>query len=375
MRVLMTGGGTGGHVNPALAIAQTIREKESDAEIAFVGTSRGIENKLVPPEGYHLYHVESRGFKRSLSLSNLKSAYYALTSPGKARKILKEFRPDLVIGTGGYVSWPVCKAASEMGIPVALHESNAYPGATVRMLAPLADRIYINFEETAENLPKGTNLLRVGNPLRGQFARLTREEARKQLGIPDSCRYYILSYGGSMGAEKVNDAVLELMKTFTCRREDVMHIHATGSIEYEIFKGQFLDAGLDKCPRIEMKEYIFDMPLRMAAADLLINRAGAMTVSEIALMKKPSIFIPSPNVTNNHQFKNAKVLKDAGAAELVEEKDLPGELISLVEELLGENGEEKRREMSEKVVRFAVPDANERIYEDLKKLLEEKKHG
>lgn len=374
MRVLMTGGGTGGHVNPALAIANTIQKYEPDSVIAFVGTSHGIENKLVPKAGYPLYHVECQGFSRSLNPKNIKAAYLALTSPRKARKIIKEFKPDLVVGTGGYVSWPVCKAAAEMNIPVALHEANACPGATVKMLSGFVDRLYVNFEETAEYLTQKDKILHVGNPLRGQFTPISREEARAKLGIPDSCRYYILSYGGSMGAEKVNDGVLDVMKNFSLKHEDVCHIHATGSIEFPIFSGQFEAAGLTACPRIMMKEYIYDMPLQMAAADLLINRAGAMTVSEVAMMGKPSIFIPSPNVTNNHQYKNAKVLEDAGAAVLIEEKDIPnGALLKAVESLLCEEGEAKRREMAEKVKQFAVLDANDRIYNDLKKLVEEKR--
>ncbi|MCQ2423412.1 MAG: undecaprenyldiphospho-muramoylpentapeptide beta-N-acetylglucosaminyltransferase [Clostridia bacterium] len=374
MRVLMTGGGTGGHVNPALAIAHTIMENEPGSEIAFVGTSHGIENKLVPAAGYKLYHVEVQGISRSLTPKNLKAAYLALTSPGKAKKIIREFRPDIVIGTGGYVSWPVCKAASEMGIPMALHESNAVPGVALKMLSSVADRVYLNFEGTGDELKRKDNLLRVGNPLRGQFSTLTREEARQALGVPDQYRYFILSYGGSMGAEHVNDAVLDLMDRFTRQHPEVYHIHATGSIEWELCGSQFKSRGLDKCENIKLVEYIYDMPLQMAAADLTINRAGAMTVSELAMTGKPSIFIPSPNVTNNHQYKNAKVLEDAGAALLIEEKDLgDGRLVDAVARLLSPDGETERRAIGENVRAFAVSDANKRIYLDVKKLVAEYK--
>jgi len=374
MRVLMTGGGTGGHVNPALAIANTIMENDPSSEIAFVGTSRGIENKLVPAAGYKLYHVEVRGIRRSLSLSNLKAAYLALTSPGKAKRIIEEFKPDLVVGTGGYVSWPVCKAASSMGIPTALHESNAVPGVAVKMLASHVDRIYLNFEETGEGLSCKEKLLRVGNPLRGQFMTMTKEEARRALGVPDRYRYYILSYGGSMGAEKVNDAVLEMMREFSAHRTDVFHVHATGSIEYAVAKEQFERMGLKNRENLRLVEYIYDMPLQMAAADLTINRAGAMTISEVAMMGKSSIFIPSPNVTNNHQYKNAKVLADASAAMLLEEKDLMGgRLADTVMMLLSPEGAVRRAEMERNVKQFAVTDANKRIYQDLLKLVSEKK--
>lgn len=372
MRVLITGGGTGGHVNPALAIANTIKQNDPDAVIAYVGTKRGIENKLVPKAGYPMYYVDVKGIKRSLSPSNIKAAYLALTSPIKAKKIIREFKPDIVVGTGGYVSWPVVKAASQMGIPTALHESNAIAGVAVKMLQKSVDRIYLNFEKTGESLScDRAKLMKVGNPILGGFSSMTREEARKKLGITDKYKYVILSYAGSMGAEKVNDAVLCLMREFTAKHPEVYHIHATGSIELELCTSQFKEMGLDKCENIELCEYIYDMPVRMAAADITINRAGAMTISELAATGKCSIFIPSPNVAENHQYKNAKVLSDAGAAALFEEKDLTDgakPLIEEVEKLLSDEGDELRAERSEKIRQFAVSDANKLIYNDLVKL-------
>ena len=372
MRVLITGGGTGGHVNPALAIANTIKQNDPDAVIAYVGTKRGIENKLVPKAGYPMYYVDVKGIKRSLSPSNIKAAYLALTSPIKAKKIIREFKPDIVVGTGGYVSWPVVKAASQMGIPTALHESNAIAGVAVKMLQKSVDRIYLNFEKTGESLScNRAKLMKVGNPILGGFSSMTREEARKKLGIPDKYKYVILSYAGSMGAEKVNDAVLCLMREFTAKHPEVYHIHATGSIELELCTSQFKEMGLDKCENIELCEYIYDMPVRMAAADITINRAGAMTISELAATGKCSIFIPSPNVAENHQYKNAKVLSDAGAAALFEEKELTDgakPLIEEVEKLLSDEGDKLRAERSEKIRQFAVSDANKLIYNDLVKL-------
>lgn len=372
MRVLITGGGTGGHVNPALAIANTIKQNDPDAVIAYVGTKRGIENKLVPKAGYPMYYVDVKGIKRSLSPSNIKAAYLALTSPIKAKKIIREFKPDIVVGTGGYVSWPVVKAASQMGIPTALHESNAIAGVAVKMLQKSVDRIYLNFEKTGESLScDRAKLMKVGNPILGGFSSMTREEARAKLGIPDKYKYVILSYAGSMGAEKVNDAVLCLMREFTAKHPEVYHIHATGSIELELCTSQFKEMGLDKCENIELCEYIYDMPVRMAAADITINRAGAMTISELAATGKCSIFIPSPNVAENHQYKNAKVLSDAGAAALFEEKELTDgakPLVEEVEKLLSDGGEKLRAERSEKIRQFAVSDANKLIYNDLVKL-------
>lgn len=377
MRVLMTGGGTGGHVNPALAIANTIQKNDPDAVIAYVGTKKGIENKLVPKAGYPLYYVEVQGLRRSFSPANLKAAYLAATSPRKARKIIEEFKPDLVVGTGGYVSWPVVKAAADMGIPTALHESNAIAGVAVKMLQKHVDRIYLNFEKTGETLTcDREKLMKVGNPVMNGFASITREEAREKLGIDPKYKYILLSYAGSMGAEKVNDAVLCVMREFTSKHPEVYHIHATGAIEWELCGSQFREMGLDKCENIELVEYIYDMPTKMAAADLTINRAGAMTVSELAICGKSAIFIPSPNVAENHQYKNAKVLYDADAAGLFEEKDLTDgakPLVAEVEKLLSPEGEALAETRRRNIRQFAVPDSNKLIYNDLVKLVEEKK--
>ncbi len=370
MKIVFTGGGTGGHVNPAIAIADTVKRMEPDSEISFVGTPRGIENKLAGNAGYKVYHVDIQGLKRKLTLSNLRTLYLTVTSPMKAKKLLRELKPDAVLGTGGYVCWPVMKAAAKMGIPTALHESNAVPGAAVKMLSGVVDRIYLNFEETADSFGDKSKLYRVGNPLRQGFSGISREEARKRCGIPDKYKYTVLSFGGSLGAEKVNEAVLDMMRDFTKVRDDVYHVHACGSIEWEAAKAEAAARGLDKAENISLNEYIYNMPELMAAADLVICRAGAMTVSELAMCKKCVIFIPSPNVTNNHQFKNADVLRRAGAAELIEEKDLAESPLSkMAERLLSPEGDTVRREMSEKIAAFAVKNTCELIYEDLCRMI------
>ncbi len=376
MRVIMTGGGTGGHVNPALSIAETIKRQEPDSEIIFVGTKRGLENKLVPAAGYELHHIDVRGIRRSLSPANLRAFWLALTSPIAAKKLIKKFKPDVVIGTGGYVSWPVVKAASQMGIPCALHESNAIAGVAVKMLQDKVDRIYLNFEATGKTLRVKDKLLRVGNPIPGDFSRMSREEAREKLGLEGKYEKVILSYGGSLGAEKVNEAMLDLMKSYSAKHPEVLHIHATGSIEKDIARAEFEKLGLDKYENLQLLEYIYDMPVRMAAADIIICRAGALTVSELAASGKCSIFIPSPNVTDNHQYKNAKVLADAGAAFVFEERQLAestASLIDAVSGLLSPEGTEEREAMSENIKRFAVTDSNRLIYNDIVKLIEEKK--
>lgn len=368
MRVLLTGGGTGGHINPALAIADIIKMNVPDAEIAFVGTKRGMENRLIPKEGYPLYHIEIQGIRRSLSLSNLKTAYLVMTSPHKAKKIIREFCPDIVIGTGGYVCWPLLQAASSMGIPTMVHESNALPGVAVRQLQNKVDVILTNFEATAELLRAKDRIVHVGNPLRQGYATTDKMAARRAIGIPDSVRFVILSFGGSLGAPKLNEAAVDVMRLFSAEREDVMHIHAGGSRGYENAMRLFNGYGLAGNPRLSVKEYIYDMPLYMAAADLVICRAGAMTLTELAKLQKCAILIPSPNVTDNHQYKNAKVLSDANAAVLIEEKDLsPERIADAVRNLY--DAADTRRAMEECIAVFGSSDAGKRIYEEIQRLL------
>lgn len=369
----MTGGGTGGHVNPAIAIANSIRENNPDAEIAFVGTSRGIENKLVPKEGYTLHHVEVQGFKRKLTPYNIKSAWLAFTSPMKAKKLIREYKPDLVVGTGGYVCWPLLKAASSMGVPTAIHESNAIPGVAVKMLAPLVDRIYVNFDATADALGDmyQDKVVKVGNPIKPEFSSLDAGAARASLGIGEKYKYLLLSYGGSMGAEKVNDEMLAFMRDYTKKHPELLHIHATGAIEHEAATAKASEYGLDGCENIRILEYIYNMPELMAAADIVVSRAGAMTLSELAVLKKCCVLIPSPHVTDNHQYKNAKVLADAGAALLFEEKELAGDTLTAALTELIENGA-SRRAMAENIAKFALGDANRSIYLDLCALVRKK---
>lgn len=364
MRVLMTGGGTGGHVNPAIAIADTIKAHIPTAEIAFVGTKRGIENKLVPAAGYKLYHVDVRGFRRSLSPANIRAAFLALTSPIAAKKLVREFKPDVVVGTGGYVSWPLIVAASKLGVPSAVHESNAVPGLAVRKLVPYVDRIFVNFAVTDEALGAPEKTMHVGSPLRADFGMISRADARAKLGLPPECRKYIVSFGGSLGAERVNGAMIELMRDYLAAHPDIYCTHACGAGGYAEVRTAFEEAGLGKYRNLELVEYIYDMPVRMAAADLVVSRSGAITLSELALAKKAALLIPSPNVTDNQQYKNAKVLADADGAVLIEEKDLaPGRICREVAAILDRPA--RQHELEENIAAFAVPDANEIIFREI----------
>ncbi len=372
MRVLMTGGGTGGHINPALAIAKTIQKHEPDSQIAFVGTSFGMENRLVPKEGYKLYHIDIKGFNRNFSLSNIKTLFLMVTSLRKAKKLIREFKPDIAIGTGGYVSWPLIRAAADLGIPTALHESNALAGIAVKMLAPKTDIVFTNFKETENQLKKYKKIIHVGNPLKNSFSEISYDEARKNLGFNGKYRFSVLSCGGSLGAERINSTILSVMANYSSKHPEIHHLHQTGTANYSKIKAEFDKMGLNKFPNLELVDYIYDMPNRLAAADIVINRAGAMTISELSYLAKAAVLIPSPNVTDNHQFKNAKVLADANAAVLIEESSLTDTLLSdTLDKLL--NDRVKRKALSENINTFAIKNADDLIYNAIKKLVISKK--
>ena len=361
MKLIVTCGGTGGHITPALAIAHTVKENCPNVEILFVGSERGMENTLVREAGFPIQPLRVEGLSRSLSLTNIRAFYRVVTAVKKARAILVDFAPDIVIGTGGYACYPTLRAAVKMGIPTAVHESNAVAGLAVRRLAAKVDRVWLNFDAAGQALPKGARTLTVGNPLpRGCNASRAGGRQRR-----DGCRR-VLSFGGSLGARELNRAVLSLMER---EREmpDICHCHATGKREYEATHGEFCAKGLDTCPRLELLPYIGDMPRRMAEADVVICRAGAMSISELAALGAPAVLVPSPNVTGNHQYRNAKVLSDAGAAVLLTEKGLVQTLPETVMGLLVSS--EKRHALSSAIRAFARPDANRLIYEDICRLI------
>lgn len=371
MRVLMTGGGTGGHVYPALAIAEIIKAKVPDAEIAFVGTKKGIENRLVPQAGYKLYHVEIQGISRSLSPRNIKTAFLILTSPHKAKKIIEEFKPDIVIGTGGYVCWPLLRAAASMGIPSMVHESNAYPGLAVRQVQKSVDIILTSFDETAEKLNAKEKIVNVGNPIRLKYSVSDKAEARRMLSVPEDVKLTVLSFGGSLGATAINNTAFTIMKDYAPQHKDVMHFHATGTRFYDTFKEKIAESGIELGDNVSVMDYLYDMPLYMAAADVVICRAGAMTLAELAMIGKPAILIPSPNVTDDHQYKNAKVVADRGGAILVREsEDMDKEILEALEKIRAD--ETLAESMSRAISSFARPEAGESIFNEITKLIERK---
>lgn len=325
MKLLLTGGGTSGHINPALAIAKAVKDKMPDTEILFVGTKRGLESVLVPKEGYAIKYIDVSGFERSLSLKNIVTVFKAFQSVFKAKSILKDFRPDVVVGTGGYVSGPVMFAAARLGIPSAIHEQNAYPGITTRILSRYADRIMCSMPP-ARPFKRQVNVVMTGNPVRKEFLTADVSEAKARYN-PDG-RPFILSYGGSGGALTINNAVADML-ALSIREGLFNHLHGVGKRDYEYLRKKLLERGIptDGTRGITVTEYIYDMPKAYAAADLVICRAGAVTLAELALSGKPSILIPSPNVTENHQYHNAMSFAKDGAAAVIEDDKLTGEVL------------------------------------------------
>ncbi len=366
MHILFAGGGTAGHINPALAVAGYIKEKHPDAKISYIGTAKKLESKLVPEKGYDFYTIDVAGFQRKITpqgiVHNVSAVGKALKASLDCKKYLADLKPDVVVGTGGYVSGPVLKQAQKMGIKTCIHEQNAFPGVTTKMLAAGANKVMLAMPEAERHLNLKKKPVITGNPIREELLIVTREEARRKLGFDD--RPVILSFGGSLGAQRINEAVCELIKWHN-GDEKFYHIHATGSYGHSAVKESLSDVTLSDM--IDVREYINDMDICMAAADLVICRAGAITLGELQACGKPSVLIPSPYVAENHQFHNAMTLKRAGAAEIIEEKELTGDkLIETVSHLI--DNKPKLEKMSEAARKSAISDANERIYKVIMEL-------
>lgn len=377
MKVLFTCGGTAGHINPAVALAGMFRQRQN-AEVLFVGADGGMETTLVPREGYPVKTVTITSFYRSLSGAAIKHNLTTLKnlsrSKGQARAILDEFRPDLVVGTGGYASYPVVREAARRGIPTAVHESNAEPGLTTKMLAKYVDKVMVGFEESRQHYPHPERVVVTGTPVRGEFFNCTREEARAKLGFSaGDTKPVVVTSWGSLGAQVMNDYMVDFVVRECREGTPFHHIYGVGKRYYQ----RVLDAvrakgiDLDRYPDVDIREYIYDMPAVMDAADVMLSRAGASTISEITATARPSILVPSPNVTANHQEKNARVLSDKGAAVLMLEKDAGGDrLYDTVQRLLAAPAELEK--MQKALREMAIGDANERIYETLCALVKQK---
>ena len=378
IKVLLAGGGTGGHINPALAIASIIKKKNPDAEFLFAGTPGGMEARLIPDAGYDFAPIKISGFQRKITPKNLarnaRAAAYLSMSGIRSKQIIDGFKPDIVIGTGGYVSYPILSKAAQMGIPTAIHEQNAFPGITNRLLSKKVDEVMLTVEEAAAHLDPAAKYTITGLPVRSGFSsgRISRSEAKAKLGLDG--RICIFSFGGSLGAGAINDSAVTLMKWEKEKGFPVNHIHGFGKMGRETFLPRLEELGIDPetNPSLIVKEYINNMDVCTAAADLIICRSGASTISELQAMGRASILIPSPNVTANHQYHNAMVLGRAGAAIVIEEKNLTEEiLLEKVKELI--DNPAKLDSFSKRAGETYVSDTPERIYSVIKRLLENRK--
>ncbi len=366
MRLLLTGGGTAGHINPALAIAEIFLKNRSDTEIFFSGTPNGMESRLVKNAGYPYFPIKIQGLSRSLSPENIKSLYLAATSPIAADRILKEIKPELVVGTGGYVSWPLLVAASRRGIKCALHESNAIPGLTAKKLCRRVDLMLLNFKSAEEYLPPCKSL-HCGCPTFLSFQSYSKTEAKKRLKLPQKCKL-IVSFGGSLGAAPLNQAILSLTEKYVLKNENVYLMHGYGARYEKEFKEKLRITFGELPKRVSFLPYLDDMPCRMSAADLLISRSGAMTLTEASLTGSAAILIPSPNVAADHQTQNALVYCAGGGGHMLRESELTEDrLFRAVKDIL--ENDQKRESMERAAASFACLDANRKIYEALMGLL------
>lgn len=375
MRIIFTCGGTAGHINPAIALANLFRERQKDAEILFIGAKGGMEERLVPREGFQLKTLTISNFQRRLTPENIRhnlaAARNVVTSARTAREYIKEFRPDAIVGMGGYASYPAMRQGIRMGIPTLVHEANAVPGLTTRMVADKADKIMVAFDESRNAYHHPERVVTVGMPVRSEFVRGDQAAMKKKLGYEG--KPLVLSSWGSLGARDMNRQMVDFLR-LESEEKPFTHIHATGVSAWKWMPGAVADAGVkwSENPQIELREYIYNMPELMVAADLVISRGGASSLNEIAASGTPSIIVPSPNVTDNHQEKNARILGNRGGAVVIRESECSGKLLyETAKSILADP--ERARKMGEAARSAAVLDSAERIYQLIVDTVEERK--
>lgn len=367
MKVLLSGGGTGGHVYPAIAIANRIKEEHPDAEIVFVGTEKGIESEIVPKYGYELKTVTVQGFKRKIDFDNVKRVFKLFKGLEQSRKVVKKFKPDIVIGTGGYVSGPVLFNASMNKVATVIHEQNSFPGVTNKILSKMVTRVLTSFEDSHERFPEGSRekLVLVGNPVRKEILNARKNVSRRTLGISED-KKMVLCYGGSGGSEDINNAMKLVIENMV--KDDVAFIFATGKYYYEEFSNSISNISLKPYQRVV--PYLEDMANALAASDLVIGSAGAISLAEITALGKPSIIIPKAYTAENHQEYNAKSIENQGGGVAILEKDLtPEKLNEAVFKLLGDK--EKLIDMANASKEIGKPEAIDLIYAEVMKIYNE----
>lgn len=367
MKVIFAGGGTGGHINPAISIADYARDHDEDFEAVFIGTRGGMETKLVPRAGYKLKFIDIQGFDRKHILNNVETVRKLLKANHECKKIIKEFKPDCIVCTGGYVSGPVAIASKKAGVPSLIHEQNVYPGLTVRGAEKYVTYLALSFEETVKHMKDKSKCVVTGNPIRGEILTANYMKSREKLGIK---KPFVLIFGGSLGADKINDTVIGMLKRIISEGR-IELLFGTGDRNYDKVMKSISEAGIKLNNDVRVVSYIDNMADCMAAADLVVARSGAITVSELAALNKPSILIPSPNVVRNHQEQNAREFENNGAAAVILESELTSDV--LYKKMMSMAEDEKALiKMSENLRKLAKTDALEKIYELMIKMSEQK---
>lgn len=358
MRVIFAGGGTGGHINPAISIADYAKSIDEKFKAIFIGTKHGLETRLVPKAGYKIEYIEIEGFDRKHMLKNIGVVKDLIVSRSRVKRIIKDFKPDCVVCTGGYVSGPVTMAARAMNVPSLIHEQNVYPGLTVKGSEKYVDYLALSFEETKNHLNAQSKCVVTGNPIRKEILEADKIKSREKLGIT---KPFVLIFGGSLGADKINDNVIKILKRIT-EENKISLLFGTGDRNYDKIMSRINEEGIELNDDVRVVPYIDNMAECMAAADLVVSRAGAITVSEIAALGKPSILIPSPNVVRNHQEQNAREFEKNGAAALIIEKDLNDNILyDKIMSMLTDTAALDK--MSSNLKSLARTDALEKIYD------------
>ena len=370
MKVIIAAAGTGGHINPGIAIANRIKKDNKNCQITFIGTNRGLENDLVPKAGYDLKTIEAYGINRKINIQNIKNMFKTLKGYKDTKKIVKELKPDIVIGTGGYICGPVLKAAQSLNIPTVLHESNAFPGAAVKLLCKRTDLVLAGFEDTKKRLPKAKKVVVTGTPTKVKelhFTKQQKDELSKQLDLRNDLPI-VLIFGGSQGAKSINTALIEIIKNKL--NENYQVIWATGPKQYDIVKNILKEnsININKIEKMKILPYIYNMEEIMNLSDIIIARSGAMTITEISKLGKPAIFIPFPFATENHQEYNARVLEKANAAKIILDKELTYDKLNTMIETMIED-KENLSKMGEKAKKTSIDNVEDRIYEEIMKII------
>lgn len=375
MKVIIAAAGTAGHINPGIAIANKIKEQEKNSKIIFIGTTRGLENDLVPRAGFELKTIEAYGLSKKISLENIKKMYKTFKGYGEAKKIIKDFEPDIVIGTGGYICGATISAAHRLGVPTMLHESNAFPGKAVKFLAKKTNTILVSFKDAKARIKNGKRIVYTGTPVKivkKDYTIYEKSAIIKNIGLKE-IKPIVLIFGGSQGAQKINEAIEGILKNKLNKNYQI--IWAPGPKQYDIIRENLQDnnISINNIENVKIVPYIYNMEEVMNVANLIVARSGAMTITEISNLGKPSILVPLPNVSGDHQLYNAKVLENVGAAKIILNAELDADKLNrqIEEIVLNKNIEEQ---MSNNALKVATKDVEEKIYNEITRTIKEKKH-